>query len=101
MLAIGVAPGQGGELAQEVVEPLFHRGKPVIGLAKVVEPLGGLGGAARLVEHGAARLGLDLGNLPRGAGERTQSRIDLAGQRAGQKLEPVGHAAGLGLAPLE
>ena len=100
-LEVGVAAGQRVKLALEVVEPLDHRGESEVGLAKAVEPPAVLGGAARLVEHGAARLGLNLGDLPRRPGELADRRLGVLGQRAGEELEPVGHAAGLGLAALE
>ena len=71
---LGVAPGQGVELAFQLIEPLAQAARPVVGLAKVIEPPGGLGVASGLVEHGAARLGLDLGDLPRWAGKLAQPR---------------------------
>ena len=71
----------------------------MVGLAEVVEAPGGVVLAPGLVEHGAARFGLDLGDLPRRAGERAEA--GLVGEVAGQELEPIGHGPGLGLASLE
>ena len=98
-LAVGLALVESVELALKLFQPLVDGGEPGVGLAEVGEALGGVVVVAGLVEHGAAGLGLDLGNLPGGSGERAE--LGIVGEVARQELEPIGHGAGLGLAVVE
>ncbi len=96
LLAVEVELGQGVEPAADLVEPVAEGAEAGVGLAKLDEPLGGVGGLAGLVELGPAGLGLDLGGLAGGAGERAEGRVVL--EVAGEELELVLDGSGLDLA---
>ena len=58
------------EQSLQFVEPGLHGGEPAVGLPEIGQALGGVVGPAGGVERLAAGLGLDVGDLPGGAGQR-------------------------------